>query len=148
MQKIMFNDKYGLTQAVLDGRKTQTRRIITIPKTIKGIEARGYVFCRNAYGVITNGFYTDADVRDIEGGEILPKYKVGEVVPWHKAIRSVEVLIMDPRWDIIAKPTQDGETKCLSRQTSCPIKSTLPTCELNGCKTYPMKIVLQRGLKE
>ena len=28
MQKIMFNDKYGLTQAVLDGRKTMTRRII------------------------------------------------------------------------------------------------------------------------
>lgn len=23
----MFNDKYGLTQAVLEGRKTQTRRI-------------------------------------------------------------------------------------------------------------------------
>ena len=27
MQKIMFNNKYGLTQAVLEGRKTQTRRI-------------------------------------------------------------------------------------------------------------------------
>ena len=27
MEKIMFNDKYGLTQAVLDGRKTQTRRL-------------------------------------------------------------------------------------------------------------------------
>lgn len=27
MQKIMFNDKYGLTKAVLEGRKTQTRRI-------------------------------------------------------------------------------------------------------------------------
>lgn len=27
MKKIMFNDKYGLTRAVLDGRKTQTRRI-------------------------------------------------------------------------------------------------------------------------
>lgn len=26
MKKIMFNDKYGLTQAVLEGRKTQTRR--------------------------------------------------------------------------------------------------------------------------
>lgn len=24
----MFNDKYGLTQAVLDGRKTQTRRML------------------------------------------------------------------------------------------------------------------------
>ena len=29
MKKIMFNDKYGLTQAVLEGRKTQTRRIIS-----------------------------------------------------------------------------------------------------------------------
>lgn len=30
MKKIMFNDKHGLTQAVLEGRKTMTRRIIPI----------------------------------------------------------------------------------------------------------------------
>ena len=29
MKKIMFNDKYGLTQAVLEGRKTMTRRAIS-----------------------------------------------------------------------------------------------------------------------
>lgn len=28
MQRIMFNDKYGLTEAVLQGRKTMTRRIV------------------------------------------------------------------------------------------------------------------------
>lgn len=28
MKKIMFNDRYGLTKAVLEGRKTMTRRII------------------------------------------------------------------------------------------------------------------------
>lgn len=28
MKKIMFNDKYGLTKAVFEGRKTQTRRIL------------------------------------------------------------------------------------------------------------------------
>lgn len=28
MKKIMFNDRYGLTQAVLNGRKAQTRRIV------------------------------------------------------------------------------------------------------------------------
>lgn len=28
MEKIMFNDRYGLTQAVLEGRKTQTRRMV------------------------------------------------------------------------------------------------------------------------
>ena len=32
MKKIMFSDKYGLTQAVLDGRKTMTRRIIKLDK--------------------------------------------------------------------------------------------------------------------
>ena len=31
MKKIMFNDKYGLTQAVLKGRKTQTRRTFLKP---------------------------------------------------------------------------------------------------------------------
>ena len=30
MKKIMFNDHYGLTEAVLSGRKTQTRRIIKL----------------------------------------------------------------------------------------------------------------------
>ena len=30
MKKIMFNDQYGLTQAVLDDRKTQTRRAIRL----------------------------------------------------------------------------------------------------------------------
>ena len=35
MKKIMFNDKYGLTQAVLDGRKTQTRRNYMQPLSIK-----------------------------------------------------------------------------------------------------------------
>ena len=29
MKKIMFNDRFGLTDAVLEGRKTVTRRIVT-----------------------------------------------------------------------------------------------------------------------
>lgn len=38
MKKIMFNDQYGLTQAVLEGRKTQTRRIATIQPPYKNSE--------------------------------------------------------------------------------------------------------------
>lgn len=38
MKKIMFNDKYDLTQAVLEGRKTQTRRIATIQPPYKNSE--------------------------------------------------------------------------------------------------------------
>lgn len=35
MKKIMFKDKYGLTQAVLDGRKTMTRREVKIGRVGK-----------------------------------------------------------------------------------------------------------------
>ena len=40
MQKIMFNDKYGLTQAVLEGRKTQTRRIADTAGRLRDITVR------------------------------------------------------------------------------------------------------------
>lgn len=36
MKRILFNDKYGLTEAVLEGRKTMTRRAIKCPKEIDG----------------------------------------------------------------------------------------------------------------
>lgn len=32
MKKMMFNDKYGLTKAVLEGRKTMTRRIVNFDR--------------------------------------------------------------------------------------------------------------------
>ena len=38
----MFNDDYGLTQAVLDGRKTMTRRIIKCPRTFRGEWVAGF----------------------------------------------------------------------------------------------------------
>lgn len=57
MKKIMFNDKYGLTKAVLEGRKTMTRRI--------------------AEKVLVE----DIDQHLVWTGEFKkPKYKVGEVV--------------------------------------------------------------------
>lgn len=35
MKKIMFNDDYGLTQAVIDEIKTMTRRLVSLPKDIE-----------------------------------------------------------------------------------------------------------------
>lgn len=60
MKKIMFNDKFGLTQAVLEGRKTMTRRI-------SEDQIRNSVFCKSGY-------------ESIHGHEIKPKYEVGEIV--------------------------------------------------------------------
>lgn len=81
MKKIMFNDKYGLTKAVLDGSKTQTRRVITYPKTFHGKDVCGYYVCRRATDrAITEVCMYDENESFIDEGQILPKYKVGEVV--------------------------------------------------------------------
>ena len=82
MKKIMFNDRYGLTQAVLDERKAMTRRIITCPKSFKGEWVAGFNIHRRLSDnqIIDFPCMYDADEREFDGGEILPKYKVGEIV--------------------------------------------------------------------
>lgn len=81
-KKIMFNDKYSLTQAVLDGRKTMTRRIIKCPRTFKGEWVAGFNIHRRHSDkkIVDWPCMYDADEREFDMGEILPKYKVGEVV--------------------------------------------------------------------
>lgn len=76
----MFNDKYHLTQAVLNGTKTMTRRIISYPSKFRGENVAGYFVCRSPSGEIVEVCLHDEDERMIDGGQILPKYKVGEVV--------------------------------------------------------------------
>ena len=82
MKKIMFNDKYSLTQAVLDGRKTMTRRIVKCPRTFKGEWVAGFNIHRRHSDKKIVGWpcMYDADEREFDMGVIFPKYKVGEVV--------------------------------------------------------------------
>ena len=76
----MFNDKIGLTQAVLEGRKTMTRRIITHPSKFRGQNVCGYYVCRKPSGEVTEVCMYDEDERMIDEGQIFSKYQVGEVV--------------------------------------------------------------------
>lgn len=90
MQKIMFNDRYGLTEAVLSGRKTMTRRIIKAPKRINGYDTYGFIVCQDIATHEVTGIY----VRGYDGGtiddiEILPKYEIGEVVAVAQSYRDV-----------------------------------------------------------
>lgn len=78
----MFSDKFLLTQAVLEGRKTQTRRLIKCRKTFKGEWVAGFnIHIRPSdKKVVGLPCMYDADESEFDGGEILPKYRVGEVV--------------------------------------------------------------------
>lgn len=71
MKKIMFNDKYGLTEAVLEGRKTQTRRI--------GYQGTFKRYCNCGFGL------EGADKNKLfinDGNEVVAKsnFKIGEEV--------------------------------------------------------------------
>ena len=85
MKKIMFNDKYRLTQAVLEGRKTQTRRIL-LPHTVRELR---------------NGNDYQGVIR------LYSKYKVGEVVAVAQRYKDIALdvpvelaaeLIKQPGW--------------------------------------------------
>ena len=75
MKKIMFNDRFGLTKAVLEGRKTQTRRIVTEPyQTLIG--------ARRQILVLVNKIKDKEKIgKDLtEMGSDYSSYKVGDVV--------------------------------------------------------------------
>lgn len=85
MKKIMFNDKYLLTQEVLKGRKTQTRRIL-LPHTVRELR---------------NGNDYQGVIR------LYSKYKVGEVVAVAQRYKDIALdvpvelaaeLIKQPGW--------------------------------------------------
>ena len=79
MKKIMFNDRYGLTQAVLEGRKTMTRRIIKAPKKMDGEEVYGFAIVKKPG---SNEVVEVMALNDEEGmiNNILPIYRPGEDV--------------------------------------------------------------------
>ena len=88
----MFNDKFGLTQAVLDGRKTMTRRIIKCPRTFRGEWVAGFNIHRRHSDkkIVDWPCMYDADEREFDMGEILPKYKLGEVVAIAQSYKDVD----------------------------------------------------------
>lgn len=77
MRKIMFNDAFCLTQAVLSGTKTMTRRLLKVPKTCNGTEVCGFNVLTNSLGIQC------VDLLDFDGHVLdswKPHYEVGEVM--------------------------------------------------------------------
>lgn len=105
----MFNELYGLNQAVLDLIKTNTRRIITCPKSFKGQEVCGFYVYRRMSDNAVFGYpiMYDADGFDIEGAYILPKYKVGEVVAIAQSYKEAGI---NPK-AVIGLPIKGSKTK-------------------------------------
>lgn len=91
----MFNDRYGLTKAVLEGRKTMTRRIIKAPRTMEGKDVYGFSVVSYRNGEVVEVMAVDEEGATINN--ILPKYKVGEVVAVAQAYECFRYEIGTPK---------------------------------------------------
>lgn len=80
MQKIMFSDKYGLTKAVLEGRKTKTRRII--PKEFFTLQWD----VRDDTLVVENECGDFIDIRNTK----FCMFKVGEIVAVAQSYKTID----------------------------------------------------------
>lgn len=93
MKKIMFNDKYGLTDAVLNGQKTMTRRII--PPIEVEWNRRGKVrlpILGFEHGVLlmdTSGILGGREKKYSAPNKYQPKFEIGEIVAVAQAYRKL-----------------------------------------------------------
>lgn len=140
MKKIMFNDKYGLTQAVLKGRKTQTRRILN-PAML--FERLGTYEGWAKESIADWKESCKARLYKAEGEELQKMldyalehspYKVGETIAIAQRYEdmakdddfSVFVAKMEYFWGT-SYTRKDASIRCLSVQTLCLIIFASPT---------------------
>lgn len=98
MKKIMFKDRFGLTQAVLEGRKTMTRRILKCPKKFKGVEDVELEFHRRLY-LETYYNCVVVDGNDHELGQLPLPYEIGDVVAIAQSYHSLNKSgFVAPEW--------------------------------------------------
>ena len=134
MKKIMFNDRYGLTSAVLDGRKTQTRRIAFTGKF------KRYVNC---------GFYMEGKDKGKlsinDGNEIVAKstYKIGEVVavaqPYYK-------IPLHPLSQVLFESTAGWGNKMFVKSSLMPHQIKITNIRAERLKSISVEDCMKEGI--
>ena len=148
MKKILFSDKLGLTQAVLDGRKMQTRRLINCPKTFKGEWVAGYnIHIRPSdKKVVDLPCMYGADESEFEGGEILPTYRLGEVVAVAQSYKDIGFSDTEPA---IHNELRAGwKNKMFVRADLMPHKIRITNVRVERLRDISDKDCLKEGIKK
>lgn len=144
MNKIMFNDRFNLTKLVLEGKKTQTRRIEI------DCNIRFYLYnYEGSYPKIEDNkicIYSD-------DGYLLAykktRYKIGEEVAIAQSYKELgydaDALDRSPKdWRVIRGTLgnlKDGTIRCLSLRKPANTISVLLISKLRDYRIYPTRTV-------
>lgn len=143
MKKIMFNDRYGLTQAVLEGRKTMTRRVIPI----------------DFYNSLDMKVYDDGDMEcfmDREGDFIdfryttKTPYKLGEIVAVAQSYHALNKAgYVAPEWlDHTCESSAGYNNKMFVRADLMPHRIRITNIKVERLQDISNEDCLKEGIKE
>ena len=124
MKKIMFNDKYGLTQAVLEGRKTMTRRIVRNPEEV---EINGHAYLKT---------------------EKL-RYKVGEIVAVAQSYHSLNLMgyVAPEELDLWCEDSAGYENKMFVRADLMPNQIRIKNVRIERLQDISREDCLREGVE-
>lgn len=142
MKKIMFNDKYLLTQAVLRGEKTQTRRkfTLTLDKEVDDKLIRIYpskVFFDNGKWL----FDYEGRIYNLPK-ENYPRYKIGEVV----AIAQSYNDIGKPQFDKFGHDVSGNTNKMFVKAELMPHKIKITSVRIERLQEISDEDCLREGI--
>ena len=116
MKKIMFNDNFCLTQAVLAGQKTMTRRIEKSTEMADGYTMEDVVTIFHEYSSLLNAHCFSLCDNEKKIGVLNPRYQVGEVV----AIAQSYNDIGKPQYDEFGREVAGNTNKMFVKASLMP----------------------------
>lgn len=152
MKKIMFNDRYGLTRAVIEGRKTMTRRV-----------CKDYATGNIIYGDLLESwiYYPDEGLAEFvmkDGSIMVAKapYRVGEVVAvaqnYNDALEEYNRMGDTVGWGALVGTTENGcagyGNKMFVKAELMPHKIQITDINIECLQDISDEDCLKEGIKE
>lgn len=136
MKKIMFNDKYGLTSAVLEGIKTQTRRIVS----------QRYL---DAVRIDVFGSYYGIDARYDVGEEIAVAQSYKDIVTeaHNRGYREVMMPSRTGRTIFVNEKTKGWNNKMFVRSYLCFHRIKITNVRVERLQDISEEDCLKEGIK-
>ena len=135
MKKIMFNDKYGLTDAVLNGKKVMTRRMIP---------------CKVCQDVLTPIRYNGSDVSHNSMAMKHAHYKIGEVIAIAQSYNSLNNMgFVAPEWcEHTCEDSAGYENKMFVRADLMPYRIRITDVKIERLQDVTDEDCMKEGIYE